>query len=117
MLDTTWTVMPQYVTSILVAVSRNTAIALAFAFGPAKTVDQYNCFLLLSPGMVSTSQPSFLNRTKDLHLPYLPKPIISHSSSVFTTFSTRFVRVLVAGVLQMPSGHAQSLSATGFYLN
>jgi hypothetical protein len=34
--------MRQYVTSILVAVSRNTAIALAFAFGPAETVDQYN---------------------------------------------------------------------------
>jgi hypothetical protein len=93
MLDTIWTVMRQYVTSILVEVSRNTAIALAFAFGPAETVDQSNLILLLSPGMVSTSQPSFFNRTKDLHLPSLPKPIIAHSGSVFTTFSTRFVRL------------------------
>jgi hypothetical protein len=46
MLDTTWTVIRQYVTSILVAVSRNTAIALAFAFGPAETVDQYNLIFI-----------------------------------------------------------------------
>jgi hypothetical protein len=45
MLDTTWTVMRQCVTSIPVAVSRNTAIALAFRFGPAETVDQYNLIL------------------------------------------------------------------------
>jgi hypothetical protein len=42
MLDTTWMVMRQYVTSILIAVSRNTATALAYAFGPAETVNQYN---------------------------------------------------------------------------
>jgi hypothetical protein len=39
MLDTTWTVMQQYVTSILIAVSRNTALTLVFAFGPTETVD------------------------------------------------------------------------------
>jgi hypothetical protein len=44
MMDTTWSVMRQYVTSILVGVSRNTAIPLGFAFGPAETTELYEQF-------------------------------------------------------------------------
>jgi hypothetical protein len=44
MMDTTWSVMRQYVTSILVAVSRNTAIPLGLAFGPAETSELYEQF-------------------------------------------------------------------------
>jgi hypothetical protein len=39
MMDTAWTVIWQYVTGILVAVSRDTAIPLSFAFGPSETTD------------------------------------------------------------------------------
>jgi hypothetical protein len=44
MMDTTWSVTRLYVTAILVAVSRNTSIPLAFAFGPAETTDLYAQF-------------------------------------------------------------------------
>jgi hypothetical protein len=44
MMDTTWSVMRQYVTSILVGVSHNTAVPLAFAFGPAETTELYEQF-------------------------------------------------------------------------
>jgi hypothetical protein len=44
MLDTTWDVMRQYVAAIMVAISRNTAIALGFAFGPAETIELYEQF-------------------------------------------------------------------------
>jgi hypothetical protein len=42
MLDTTWHVLGQYVTSLLMAVYRNVAVPLGFAFGVAETVDLYN---------------------------------------------------------------------------
>jgi hypothetical protein len=44
MFDTTWEVMWAYVTSILVAVSRNTAFPIAFAFGPGETAELYELF-------------------------------------------------------------------------
>jgi hypothetical protein len=44
MIDTTWSIMRQSVTSILVALSRNTAIARAFAFGRAETNELYEQF-------------------------------------------------------------------------
>jgi hypothetical protein len=44
MMDTTWTVIRLYVTSILVAISRNTAIPLAFTFGPSETSELYRHF-------------------------------------------------------------------------
>jgi hypothetical protein len=42
MLDTTWHVLRQYVTSPLMAVYRNVAVPLGFAFGVAETVDLYH---------------------------------------------------------------------------
>jgi hypothetical protein len=42
MLDTTWHVLRQYVTSLLMAVYRNVAVPLGFTFGVAETVDLYN---------------------------------------------------------------------------
>jgi hypothetical protein len=44
MMDTTWTVMRLYVTAILVGISRNTAIPLAFSFGPSETAQLYRHF-------------------------------------------------------------------------
>jgi hypothetical protein len=44
MLDTTWSVIREYVTAFLVAVSCNTAIPLAFAFGRAETCELYDSF-------------------------------------------------------------------------
>jgi hypothetical protein len=41
MLDTTWHVIRQYVTAILMAVFRNVGIPLAFAFGAAETLELY----------------------------------------------------------------------------
>jgi hypothetical protein len=41
MMDTTWEIMPFYVTSILVAMSRNTTISLGFAFGPVESKEVY----------------------------------------------------------------------------
>jgi hypothetical protein len=42
MLDTTWHVLRQFVTSLLMAVYRNVAVPLGFAFGVAETVDVYD---------------------------------------------------------------------------
>jgi hypothetical protein len=44
MLDTTWSVMREYVTAILVAVSHNTAIPLSYAFGPVEDCELYQIF-------------------------------------------------------------------------
>jgi hypothetical protein len=44
MLDTTWTFLGQYVTAILVAVSRNMAITLAVAFGHVEDFELYEQF-------------------------------------------------------------------------
>jgi hypothetical protein len=46
-MDTTWTVMRLYVTAILVAISRNTAIPLAFSFGASETTELYRNFYQL----------------------------------------------------------------------
>jgi hypothetical protein len=43
-MDTTWTVLRQFVTAIIVAVSHNTAIPLAFAFGPIECSELYEHF-------------------------------------------------------------------------
>jgi hypothetical protein len=43
-MDTTWSVMQHYVTSILVAVKNNTVIPVAFSFGPTESVDLYQQF-------------------------------------------------------------------------
>jgi hypothetical protein len=34
LLDTTWVIMRQYITAILMIISHNTALPLAFSFGP-----------------------------------------------------------------------------------
>jgi hypothetical protein len=44
MMDTTWSVMPHYVTSILVAVKNNTVIPIAFSFGATESVQLYQRF-------------------------------------------------------------------------
>jgi hypothetical protein len=44
MMDTTWNVMLQYVTSILVIVKVNTVIPVAFAFGPTECQELYESF-------------------------------------------------------------------------
>jgi hypothetical protein len=44
MMDTTWSVMKDYVTAFLVGVSHNTAIPLAFAFGSIEDSNLYDCF-------------------------------------------------------------------------
>jgi hypothetical protein len=41
MMDTTWEIMPFYVTAILVAMARNTTISLGFAFGPVESKEVY----------------------------------------------------------------------------
>jgi hypothetical protein len=43
-MDATFTVMNKYILAVLMAVSRNVGIPLAFAFGPRETVDRYNQF-------------------------------------------------------------------------
>ena len=42
LVDTTWKVMPYYVTSILMASSSNTGLPLAFSFGNGETKELYN---------------------------------------------------------------------------
>jgi uncharacterized spore protein YtfJ len=42
MMDTTWSVMQDYVTSILVAVKNNTVIPIAFSFGATESLDSTN---------------------------------------------------------------------------
>jgi hypothetical protein len=44
MLDTTWSVLRQYVTAIMIAVSRNTAIRLDVAFGRVENFELYEMF-------------------------------------------------------------------------
>jgi hypothetical protein len=44
MMDTTWSIMRQYVTAIMVAVSNNTAVPLAFAFGRVEDSGLYQMF-------------------------------------------------------------------------
>jgi hypothetical protein len=44
MFDTPWAVIRQYVTAFLGAVSHNTAIPLAFAFGRAENCELYDSF-------------------------------------------------------------------------
>jgi hypothetical protein len=44
MLDTTWAIMAQYVTAILVAIAYNTAIPLGFSFGPVEDSNLYDIF-------------------------------------------------------------------------
>jgi hypothetical protein len=43
-LDTTWTVMREYVTALLMAVFYNVGIPIAFAWGPAETRELYEMF-------------------------------------------------------------------------
>jgi hypothetical protein len=43
-MDTTWSVMQNYVTAILVAISHNTAVLLACAFGPIESFELYDNF-------------------------------------------------------------------------
>jgi hypothetical protein len=45
MMDTTWSIMRQYVTAILIGISHNTAIPLAFSFGPVEDAEIYDTFL------------------------------------------------------------------------
>jgi hypothetical protein len=44
MMDTTWSIMRQYVTAICIAVAYNTAIPLAFSFGRVEDSGLYNIF-------------------------------------------------------------------------
>jgi hypothetical protein len=44
MMDTTWSIMRQYVTAFCIAVAYNTAIPLAFAFGRVEDCELYNLF-------------------------------------------------------------------------
>jgi hypothetical protein len=44
MLDTTWAIMQNYVTAILVAIAFNTAVPLAIAFGPIESFELYEKF-------------------------------------------------------------------------
>jgi hypothetical protein len=50
MIDTTWSIMSDYVTAIMVAISHNTALPLAFSFGPVEDAEIddtfYKCFML-----------------------------------------------------------------------
>jgi hypothetical protein len=39
MMDTTWSIMSDYITGILVAMSHNTAILLAFSFGSVEDAE------------------------------------------------------------------------------
>ena len=42
LLDTTWKILPNYDTSILMGSSMNTGIPLSFAFGEGETKELYN---------------------------------------------------------------------------
>lgn len=42
MVDTTWKVMANYVTSILMAIIGNTVVPLSFAFGLSENTELYN---------------------------------------------------------------------------
>jgi hypothetical protein len=44
MLDTTWSVLREYATAILVGISRNTVIPLEVAFGPVEDFELYEMF-------------------------------------------------------------------------
>jgi hypothetical protein len=76
MADTTWTVMREYVTAILVAISHNTAIPLAFSFGPIEDSNLYDMFynifnerfnLNLSRFTLESDQGSGLARFARMH--------------------------------------------------
>jgi hypothetical protein len=69
MMDTTWAIMNEYDTAILVAILHNTAIPLAFSFGPIEDAEIYETFhatfselfqVDLSPFMLESDQGSGL---------------------------------------------------------
>jgi hypothetical protein len=60
MLDTTWSVLRQYVTAIMVAVSRNTAIPLAVAFGHVEDFELYDQFWVIFHEQFGIDLSSFI---------------------------------------------------------
>jgi hypothetical protein len=76
MLDMTFSVMRNYMTAILVAVSHNTAIPLAFAFGPVESFELYEFLsrtfktrdqISLSEFTVESDQGSSLQKFYSIH--------------------------------------------------
>jgi hypothetical protein len=60
MMDTTWSVMSQYVTAFMVAVAYNTAIPLGFAFGPIETHNLYKNFYTMFKDRFQIDLSSFI---------------------------------------------------------
>jgi hypothetical protein len=76
MLDTTWNIIHDYVTSILVAISRNIVIPLTFGFSSVEDFEIYNCFwttfldkfeINLSSFILLSDQGSGLRKFAQLH--------------------------------------------------
>jgi hypothetical protein len=114
MLDTTWTVLRQYVTALLVAVSRNTAIPLAVAFGHVEDFELYEQFwsvfqeqfgIDLSSFILVSDQGSGLRKfareqhfTRSLCLRHF---LVTLKDRIFSVFVHRIVKVCTEEELEI----------------